>query len=262
MNSLMKAAKNQRNYNARLSSFKYELMLDIKMALREPSFIWPTLAFPLMFYVFFGIVFSSNGGQNSPTYLMVSYGVFGMMAPALFGFGASVASERDKGWLAIKQISPVSPWQYMIAKLINAILFSLIIVMGLFILGAVLGDVVLTRMQWLSIAGLMLLGSLPFCAIGLAIGFWIKGKSATAVLNLIFLPTAFLSGLAIPVIIFPTWLQTLAMMLPPYHLSQLGLHLVDMSLGQSIWLHIGFLVVTLIIASFIAVKGYQHCQTN
>ena len=246
----------------RLTSFVHELKLDIKMALREPSFIWPTLAFPLMFYVFFGIVFSDHAGQSSSTYLMVSYGVFGIMASALFGFGASVASERDKGWLAIKQISPVSPWQYMIAKLINAILFSLIIVIGLFILGAVFGDVVLTRLQWLSIAGLMLLGSLPFCAIGLAIGFWVKAKSATAVLNLIFLPSAFLSGLAIPVMIFPTWLQKAAMMLPPYHLSQLGLHLVDMSLGQPIWLHIAFLLVTLFIASFIAVKGYQHCQTN
>ena len=150
----------------------------------------------------------------------------------------------------------------MIAKLINAILFSLIIVIGLFILGAVFGDVTLTRLQWLSIAGLMLLGSLPFCAIGLAIGFWVKAKSATAVLNLIFLPSAFLSGLAIPVMICPTWLQKVAMMLPPYHLSQLGLHLVDMSLGQSIWLHIAFLLVTLFIASVIAVKGYLHCQTN
>ncbi|MCG7532008.1 ABC transporter permease [Psychrobium sp. MM17-31] len=244
------------------SSFVHELTLDIKMALREPSFIWPTLAFPLMFYVFFGIVFSDHGGQNSSTYLMVSYGVFGIMAPALFGFGASVASERDKGWLAIKQISPVSAWQYMAAKLVNAIVFSLVIVIGLFTLGAVFGDVVLARSQWLAIAGLMLIGSLPFCAIGLAIGFWVKGKAATAVLNLIFLPSAFLSGLAIPVIIFPTWLQKMAMALPPYHLSQLGLSLVDMSLGQSIWLHIGCLIITLIVASFIAVKGYHHCQTK
>jgi ABC-2 type transport system permease protein len=246
-----------------LTSFKHELILDIKMACREPSFILPTLLFPFMFYIFFGLFFSNlSGGAQSSTYLMVSYGVFGIMSPALFGFGASVASERDKGWLAIKQISPVSPWQYILAKLINAMLFATVIVIGLFTLGAVFGDVLLTTSQWLSLAALLLLGTLPFCALGLAVGFWVKGSSAVAILNLIFLPSAFLSGLAIPVMLFPSWLQQFANLLPPYHLSQLGLKIVDMSLDQPIIIHAAVLTISLFLFAFIAVKGYQRSLTN
>jgi len=246
----------------KVNSFKHELLLDIKMACREPSFFIPTLAFPLMFYVFFGLLFSDMGKGQTSTYLLVSYGVFGIMSPALFGFGASVASERDKGWLAIKQLSPVSPWQYIAAKLFNALLFASVIVVGLFTLGAVFGDVFLSTWQWLSLAALLMLGTLPFCALGLAVGFWAKGKSAVAILNLIFLPSAFLSGLAIPVIMFPQWLQQVAAVFPPYHLSQLGLIIVDMSLGQPALIHIAFLVVTLIIFSVIAMKGYQRSLAN
>jgi len=245
-----------------VNSFKHELLLDIKMACREPSFFIPTIAFPLMFYIFFGLLFSDMGKGQTSTYLLVSYGVFGIMSPALFGFGASVASERDKGWLALKQLSPVSPWQYIFAKLLNALLFGIIIVIGLFTLGAVFGDVVLTIGQWLSLAALLMFGSLPFCALGLAVGFWAKGKSAVAILNLIFLPSAFLSGLAIPVFMFPQWLQQVAAIFTPFHLSQLGLKIVDMSLGQSVLSHITFLFITLFIFSVIAMKGYKRSLVN
>jgi len=242
-----------------LNSFSREFILDFKMAWREPSFVLPTLSFPILFYVFFGILFSDlGGGENSATYLMVSYGVFGIMAPALFGFGATVAAERDKGWLALKQISPMPASQYILAKLFNALLFSLIVILILFSIGAVFGNVVLATSQWLLLAGVMLLGSLPFCALGLAVGFWVKGNSATAILNLIFLPSAFLSGLAIPVFMFPAWLQQFALLLPPFHLSQLGLKIVDMDLGHAVGLHITALIAATALFSILAITGYKR----
>jgi len=242
-----------------LTSFKHEFVLDLKMSCRQPSFVLPTLLFPLLFYVFFGIFFSNlGGGSQSSTYLMVSYGVFGIMSPALFGFGASVASERDQGWLALKQISPMPALQYILAKLLNSLIFSTVIVILLFTIAALFGGVVLTTSQWLGLAALLLLGSLPFCAIGLTVGFWVKSNSAVAILNLIFLPSAFLSGLAIPVFLFPSWLQQVANALPPYHLSQLGLKIIDMSLGQPLWLHVTALSSCLILFIFLAVAGYQR----
>ncbi|NRA84641.1 MAG: ABC transporter permease [Gammaproteobacteria bacterium] len=245
-------------------SFKHEFLLDFKMAIREPSFILPTLLFPIMFYVFFGLFFSGlgGGGQQSATYLLVSYGVFGVMSPALFGFGASVASERDKGWLAIKQISPVPAWQFMLAKLVSSLVFSTIIISTLFMIGYFFGDVNLAIGQWLSLAGLLLAGSLPFCALGLAIGFMVKGNAAVATLNLIFLPSAFLSGLAIPVFLFPNWLQQFAYLLPPFHLSQLGLKIIELDLGLSLLGHVLMLSISSVIFIALAVTGYQRSLNN
>ena len=121
-----------------MASLKKECALDFNMALREPAFIIPTLLFPLMFYFFFGLLFGQQGMNGQmPTFLMVTYGVFGIMSPALFGFGASVANDRDKGWLAVKQVSPMPPVQFMFAKLYSAMVFACAIIIGLFCLSCV-----------------------------------------------------------------------------------------------------------------------------
>ncbi|WP_376691705.1 hypothetical protein [Wenzhouxiangella sp. EGI_FJ10409] len=58
---------------------------------------------------------------------------------------------------------------------------------------------------------------------GLALGLWLGPNAAPAVLNLVYLPLGFLSGLWIPSTMFPGWLQSLAEWLPPYHLAALAL---------------------------------------
>lgn len=244
-------------------SMKKEFKLDFLMSVREPAFVLPTLLFPMMFYLFFGLLFGKSGlNGQMPTFLMVTYGVFGIMSPALFGFGVSVALERDKGWMAIKQVTPMPPLQLMLAKMTNAMTFASIIIICLFFLGAVFGNVLLTKSQWLSLAATLLIGTLPFCALGMAVGFWVKGNAAVAVVNLIYLPTAFLSGLAIPINYFPNWLQQVAHILPPFHLSQLGLKIIDMDLGGSTFTHLGALVLATCLFLFIALTGYKRSQSE
>ena len=65
--------------------------------LRSPSFAVPTLLFPAMFYFLFAVLFTSGRGDfHANVYLLATYGVFGVMAPGLFGFGVSVALDRDR----------------------------------------------------------------------------------------------------------------------------------------------------------------------
>lgn len=247
-----------RSFPETLDSLKKEFQLDFLMTMRDLGFVIPTLLFPIIFYIFFGLLFSRQGlSGQMPTFLMVTYGVFGIMSPALFGFGASVAVDRDKGWFAIKQVSPMPAFQFVLAKLATALIFASVIIICLFLLGAVFGEVLLTKRQWISLACLLLFGTLPFCILGLAIGFWVKGNAAAAVLNLIYLPSAFLSGLWIPINYFPQWLQQLANIFPPFHLSQLGLKIIDMDVGQPVWVHIALLLSASIVFLLFALKGYK-----
>ena len=50
---------------------------------------------------------------------------------------------------------------------------------------------------------ILVCGSIPFCALGLAIGYFAKPNSAPAMVNLIYLPLSFLVGLWIPVQMLP-----------------------------------------------------------
>ena len=64
---------------------------------------------------------------------------------------------------------------------------------------------------------------LPFCAIGLFIGTTVNGQAAPAVINLIYLPMSFLSGLWMPLSMLPAAVHDIAPLWPAYHLGQLAL---------------------------------------
>ncbi len=237
-----------------------ETVCEFKKLLRSPSFALPTLLFPVMFYVFFGVIFSMN--QNMPTYLLATYGAFGVIGPALFSFGVGVAIERSQGWFTIKEISPMPAGAYLFARIIVSVIFALMVVILLFTLGATLGDVRLISNNWMLLAGILILGSLPFCAMGLSLGLLLSANSAPAVVNLIYLPMAFLSGLWMPINFFPEAMQVFANFLPAYHLSQLALGVVDLSKGQSVYYHIICLAVFFIIFSVIALLAYKRKDKN
>jgi ABC-2 type transport system permease protein len=83
---------------------------------------------------------------------------------------------------------------------------------------------------------------LPFCAIGLWIGSRVGGDGAPAVVNLVYLPMAFLSGLWMPLAILPDVVARLAPMWPSYHLSQIGLAVIGQGAGGAVGLHLGLLL--------------------
>ncbi|VAW48273.1 hypothetical protein MNBD_GAMMA03-1264 [hydrothermal vent metagenome] len=228
---------------------------QILIMMRTLGFSIPTLLFPVMFYTFFGIIFTMSA--NMPTYLMVTYAVFGIMGPALFAFGVGIATERGQGWFDIKEVSPMPASAYIVSRIVLTLIFSLIVVMLLYFMGAVFANVELFRSQWLLIAIILMLGSLPFCAIGMTLGLYLKSSSAPAVINLIYLPMGFLSGLWIPINLFPSYMQYFAQVLPSYHLAQISLKVIDMDVGGNLWIHILILTAYLIVFTILAIVVYN-----
>ena len=194
---------------------------------RTPAFAIPTLAFPLVFYVMFALVLPGQwGGYQKTSYLFATYAAFGVIGPALFGFGVGLAMERQQGWLELKRVSPMPPFAYFFAKIVMSLAFAFAVVMLLSIAAIGFGGVRLPVGTWLTLVAALLLGTLPFCAFGLWIGTLVKGQAAVAVVNLIYLPMAFLSGLWIPLFVLPAVLQKTAVLWPAWHLGQMALGIV------------------------------------
>lgn len=233
-----------------------EARAEVRKLLREPAFLWPTLIFPWAFYLLFGHVLKFGSGMGH--YLLPTYGVFGIIAPALFGFGVGVAQERAQGWMLLKQASPMPPSAYFAAKLLMAMAFASVVVAGLLALayGVVGVDLSMTGAAQLSLV--LILGTIPFCALGLMVGYWVRANAAVAVVNLIYLPMAVLSGLWFPLFLFPETFQTLAWLLPPFHLAQLGLKVVGMDAGHPWWSHASILIAFAVVFSLLALVAYRR----
>jgi ABC-2 type transport system permease protein len=204
-----------------------EMRFELVKSLRTPAFAVPTLFFPIMFYLLFGIFLGSmRGNSQMSQYVFATYGVFGAMGPGLFGFGVSLAIEREQGLLTLKQALPQPPGAYLLARAAMAMLFVAIISLMLTLMAVLFGDVPLTFSQGLRLFLIDVLGALPFCAIGMWLGALVSGAASPAIVNLIFLPMAFLSGLWLPLQFMPKFLVAIAPIWPAYHLAQMALDTV------------------------------------
>lgn len=237
-----------------------EAKSEFLKALRMPAFAIPTLSFPLVFYIFFGVVFGSkfSGGFDMETYLLATYGAFGVIGASLFGFGVGIAVERGQGWMLLKRASPMPIGAFFAARIAMAMLFGCIIIACLFALGRFVGGVDLAVSEWLGLAGVLIAGALPFCAMGLALGYLAGPNSAPPVVNLIYLPMGFLCGLWIPIMILPTAIQKLAHLLPAYHYAQLTLKIIGADVGEPAWTHVSYLAVFMVLSLILARIGYRR----
>jgi ABC-2 type transport system permease protein len=224
-----------------LRSYLLEAKYECVRLLRTPSFAVPSLLFPALFYVLFGVLLNKSGG-DAARYLLATYGVFGVMGVGLFGFGVTVALEREQGFLIYKRALPMPPGAYLFAKMSMAALFAMMISLLLAALATTAGGVELRASQWLLLFVVNVIGVLPFAALGLYIGSLIGGQGAPAVINILYLPMAFLSGLWLPLKLLPAWIAKLAPVWPSYHHAQIALKVIGMDAGGPLALHLGVLL--------------------
>jgi ABC-2 type transport system permease protein len=242
-----------------LKEAKYEFLKYLRLRMYTAS----VLSFPIMFYVLFGLVLNSKEAINGtpvPMFLLGTYGTFGVMGASLFGTAAGLASDRGLGWLQVKRASPMPPFAYFAAKVVTSMIFSGIIVLALFTLGVAFGHVHMNYGIFARLLATLLAGSLPFSAMGLALGYFTGPNSAPATINLIYLPMSFCSGLWVPFQFLPKVVQHIALALPPYHLSQLALGIVGAGSNQSNATHWEVLAAFTMICLGVARIGFQRDQ--
>jgi ABC-2 type transport system permease protein len=232
---------------------KYEFLKLVRL----PAYVIPILLFPLMFYAIFGFTFGRRGASSSAvtTYLLASMGAFGVIGAAMFGLGIGVASERGQGWMTVKRASPMPMAAYFGAKIGMAFIFGAIIVALLFGFAYLFANVRLAPLAWLHLAAVLIFGAAPFCALGLAVGYLAGPNSAQPIVNMIYLPMSFASGLWMPLDMLPQIIKDLAPWLPPFHLARLALTTVGLDPSSASSHVIPLLVFTVAFLALAAV-GY------
>jgi ABC-2 type transport system permease protein len=223
---------------SRLRIYRAEALCELRRAWRTPAFMLPSLLFPVLFYSLFGLLL---GRGHAAQYLLATYCVFGAMAPALFGFGVQLALDREGGLLTLKRALPMPPMAPLLARLLMAVLFALLVATVLIGVAALAGVALSPRML-VHLLAVAAFAALPLGAIGLWIGSHVSASAAPAVVNLVYLPLALLSGLWLPLSGLPPVFVTLAPLWPTWHLAQLALPAVGMPAQGSAAVHVAALL--------------------
>ncbi|HSY71616.1 MAG TPA: ABC transporter permease [Alloacidobacterium sp.] len=218
--------------------FAKETRYEFLKAVRNRMFSLATLGFPIMFYLLFGVTNKNTGsGFNYAQYLVAGYSCFGMIAAALFNLGAGISTERAQGWLEVKQASPMPRVAYLAAKVLTCMAFGIAIVAALVTIGMTFGGVHATSLQIVHLAAVIVAGSIPFASFGLVLSLLMPPSAAPGIINLIYLPMSFCSGLWMPIEVLPHWLQRVAPLLPTYHYAQLALNVFGYARSSATLIH-------------------------
>jgi ABC-2 type transport system permease protein len=248
-----------------LSIFLTEARYEFVRLLRTRAFSLSVIGFPVIFYLFFGLIMNRGehiGSVSVAKYMLAGYTVFGLAGAALFGIGGGLASELSSGWLELKRASPMPPFAYLVAKCCSATAFGLVIVSLLTLLGVTIAHVSITLPEYARMMALTLVGTIPFACLGMVIALLVPFNAAPGVINMIYLPMSFCGGLWIPIMMLPHVLQKFALLLPTYHLSQLVLAsfgYTSAGTATSHWL--GLLGFTLVMLGIAAI-AYRRLEQN
>jgi ABC-2 type transport system permease protein len=195
----------------------------LKLA-RTPGFSISSLALPMVLFAFFGLRDSAamRGGVEVGQYVLASFAAYGVMSVMLYSFGVSVAAERGQRIHLLARATPLRPAVALTARVITALIFALAMLLLLFAFAALVGGVQSNVGTLLRLAGSLLLGALPFVALGFGIGYLVSPTSAAPITNLSFVVLSFLSGIFVPLTSLPDYVQQIAPYLPTYRVAQLA----------------------------------------
>jgi ABC-2 type transport system permease protein len=215
---------------------RYELLRTF----RNTRFFFFSLAFPLvLYYVIAGPSRHDHDfggtGLSAPLYYMVGLAAFGTMMGTI-GSGARIAGERAAGWSRQLRITPLEPRAYLAAKVLTAYATALVTIVLLYVAGTTMG-VRLAAGDWLAMTGLILVGLVPFAAMGILIGHLVTVDSVGPAMGGVASLLALLGGTWFP--ITSGFMFDVARFLPSYWIVQAS----RVSVGGDGWGIRGWLVM-------------------
>lgn len=239
--------------------------------IRIPEFGVGVVAVPMILYAMFGLPYVSQtlpSGTRVGAMVMASMACYGIVSLAIFTFGADVAEERAHPWMRRMRATPMPMWVYFAGKLAVGLVFSVLILLGLWLVARFAGGVAIDSGRLLRTWGVLLCGTVAFSTLGYAIAYWFRPKAANAVANLIFLPLAFLSGFFMQLSTLPDVVQRVAPYLPTYHFgqlvwSQMGVNDAEIvaygALTPGRWpVHVAWVVGSFVVFGVVTALGYRR----
>jgi ABC-2 type transport system permease protein len=215
---------------------RYELI----RALRNRRFFFFSLGFPLVLYFIIAGPQSSDKdlagtGISAALFYMAGLVSFGTMS-SMISTGGRIAGERQAGWTRHLRITPLSTRAYFRAKVLTAYAMSMLTMAALYISGLILG-VSLPARDWLEMTILILIGLLPFAALGIALGHMLNVDSIGPARGGLTALLALVGGVWFPV--NHGFLHDVGQCLPSYWLAQAG----HVGTGGAPWGVTGWLVM-------------------
>jgi ABC-2 type transport system permease protein len=211
-----------RTSTARIAAAR--IRYEVRSYFRAPDSVFFTFLFPVVMLALFSVAFASADAiQAGPasvdyaTYYLPGLVATGILLSGVQALGVDIAGERSDGTLKRLGGTPLPVMSYFVGKIGMVLVTTLVQTAILLAVASLLFGVTLPTdlSHWGTFAGVFLLGIATSSVLGIAISALPReGRRATATIVPIVLVLQFVSGVYLPFMQLPTWLQDVASAFP------------------------------------------------
>jgi len=158
---------------------------------RFPGFTVATLGFPVLFFLLFGL---PRAGAHAEV-LIAAYAAFAVLGVGFFQFGVSAAIERVTPWATYVRTLPAPVTARLTGRALAALTFAAAALIPLFAVGFATTSASLGVGEWARLLVGLLVGSVPFVTLGIAVAYWSSPKTALPAANILYMLLAYAGGL-------------------------------------------------------------------
>ncbi|MGF7235888.1 MAG: ABC transporter permease [Frankia sp.] len=239
---------------------------ELKSFWRNPASAFFTFAFPLMFLVIFASLNSNDhidflGGLKYNQYYIPAIIGYGVISSCYANVAIALSIRRDSGLLKRLRGTPLPVRDFIGGLLVSrtitaALLVAISTVFGIIVYGVTFPG------HYLALIVALVVGAATFCAIGIAVSAIVpNGDAAPAIVNFVYFPILFISGVFFPVK-SDTTLSHIAGIFPVRPLIQAIFAAFDPRLAHGpthgwAWSPIGVMAIWLAGASIFAVRHFS-----
>ena len=200
----------------------HELRMQQLMFWRNRESAVFVFVFPPMLFLLLGAVYDGTiDGVPAADRLLVGMLGYGCANTAFGGLAITLVIRREGGILKRLRATPLPTATYLGAVLVSTLIVFFLQMLVTVALGVLLYDAQGAE-SWLAVVPVVLLGGIAFAGLGFGVASLIRSaEGSSAVVNLIILPMAFLSGSFGPTSGYPQVLQAIADVLPLTYLIDL-----------------------------------------
>ena len=215
----------------------HQFRTEQKLYWRSHELAFFTFIFPLLIYTLLGSVYGDDPiegeGVTGSEYLLAGILGYGVAATAFAGLAILVVLRRESGVLKRLRGTPLPAWAYVLAVLGSTVVVFVLEAVALLLLAKLMFDVPFPE-RWISVRLRCSWGRVAFAALGVALTTFIRSaEGASAVINAIYLPMAFLAGSFWTTQAYPPVLEAIANLLPLTYFIHLMRDIV--LLHEQIW---------------------------
>jgi ABC-2 type transport system permease protein len=240
----------------------HQTRFDLRAFLRNKQGRYLTMVLPVILLVVFvgvGIGGKTVGPRHvdSSVYYVPGLSALAVVAASFTNLVVSITVQREAGVLKRRRATPVPAWVLVAGRTLTAIAVSLATLIVLLAIGHAVYGIELSAAAIPSIALIAILGSAAFSALGYALSTRIhSADAAQPTVQALMLPLYFISGVFIPTVNLPGWLQHVAAFFPIEHLAD-GLRHAYTTGGGIVWTDVLVLAAWLVAGLVLALRSFS-----